>query len=152
MRTSGEPEKFPAGEAHVVTDSRLGNLAGESVDVLLSTLTLGYLRDPDAALTEWARVIKPGGDLLLTDLHPRIAEAGSRCFRLREKTVHIRHFRHNLDSIRASAAKYRLTPLRFEEKVVDESVRGFYERQGAGGLYLRLKGTPMIYGMQFRKR
>ena len=144
-------QKFPKAEAHAVHDHRLRELSDKSADVVISTLTLGYLRDADAALREWSRVLKPGGQIILTDFHPVAASMGTRCFRLQDKAVHIRHYAHPLASLRASAARHDLRVVRFEEKLVDDSVRDFYESQGAGPLFVRLKGSPLMYGMQLAK-
>ena len=39
----------------------------ESIDWVVSTSVLHYLRDPDAALLEWRRVLRPGGAVIITD-------------------------------------------------------------------------------------
>lgn len=49
-------------------------LADRSVDAVLAECVLSVVADPDVALAEIARVLRPGGRLLLTDLYAR-AEA-----------------------------------------------------------------------------
>ena len=144
-------QNLPQAEAHVVSDHRLSNLPAGSVDVLISTLTLGYLADLDAAVGEWSRALRGGGELILTDLHPDVAATGTRGFRAQGRAIQIRHHLHTLASLRASATAHHLMPVRFEERIVDDSMRAFYEARGATGLFLRLEGSPMIYGMQLRK-
>jgi SAM-dependent methyltransferase len=50
--------------------------AGASIDIVVSGLVLGDLPDLQAALTAVARVLKPGGCVLYSDLHPLGARAG----------------------------------------------------------------------------
>ena len=53
-------QKFPEGGSRCCPRSSSRRLSDKSADVVISTLTLGYLCDADAALREWSRVLKPG--------------------------------------------------------------------------------------------
>lgn len=46
-------------------------LPDASVDAVLAECVLSIVGDPGAALAEWARVLRPGGRLLLSDLYRR---------------------------------------------------------------------------------
>jgi SAM-dependent methyltransferase len=50
-------------------------LAGASLDVVLSSLTLHYVEDWNAPLREFARVLRPGGRLVLSTHHPLMTAA-----------------------------------------------------------------------------
>jgi ubiquinone/menaquinone biosynthesis C-methylase UbiE len=54
-------KKFPAAETHQLNDHRLPELEDASCDLLLSTLTMAHIPDPEAALMEWCRVLSPVG-------------------------------------------------------------------------------------------
>ena len=49
-----------------------------AADLVLCALTLGHIRDHGAAMREFARILAPGGTLLLTDFHPAAAAHGWR--------------------------------------------------------------------------
>jgi ubiquinone/menaquinone biosynthesis C-methylase UbiE len=56
-------------------DFRLGDLTAlpvddESFDFAICALALAHLPDPSAAIAEIARVVRPGGRVVLTDAHP----------------------------------------------------------------------------------
>ncbi len=61
-----------------VADATALPIASGSADLVLCALTLGHIRDQAAAMREFARVLAPGGTLLLTDFHPAAAAHGWR--------------------------------------------------------------------------
>jgi ubiquinone/menaquinone biosynthesis C-methylase UbiE len=144
--------KYPQATAEKLDGYRLPHAPDPGCDVLLSTLTLGYLPDLDAALTEWSRALKPGGDMVVTDLHPEMAARGARSFQHEGRTMSIRHHVHAIASLEACAARHGLETIEFQERMVDESVEPIYERASAIDLYRRTRGTPLMYGIHFRKR
>src|SRR5579872_6534572 len=75
-------DKFPDATLHHVVDDRLPFIDDHSVDVIISTLTIGHIADLSAAITEWRRVLRPGGTMLITDFHPEGFRRGmTRSFR-----------------------------------------------------------------------
>lgn len=60
---------FSGGEFlnHDLTASPTISLADNSVDLVLCVNTIGYVREPQTALLEMRRVLKPGGTLLIAD-------------------------------------------------------------------------------------
>ncbi|HUR68802.1 MAG TPA: class I SAM-dependent methyltransferase [Candidatus Thermoplasmatota archaeon] len=56
---------LPPGRLGAYADVRALPLRAASVDALVAIHVLGHLDDPRAALAEWARVLKPGGALVL---------------------------------------------------------------------------------------
>jgi ubiquinone/menaquinone biosynthesis C-methylase UbiE len=143
--------KYPDADVHQASGSELRETTGESCDVVISTLTLGYLPDCGAALADWRRVLKPDGDILITDLHPALAERGARTFTVGSRNVAIRHHVHAVHEIVSAAAGLGLAALRVEEQPVNESVRGIFEARGAADLYAELEGRPFIYGLHLKK-
>ena len=45
-------------------------LKNESCDCIISTLTIAHIQNAEEAITEWNRVLKPGGQMIITDYHP----------------------------------------------------------------------------------
>lgn len=143
--------KYPDADLHHVTDHHLPNTLSESCDFIISTLTFGYITDAEGAFREWARVLKPAGEVVLTDLHPDAATRNSRSFRQGDRTIAIRHQSRSLTSIAAAAAHSGLKVMRSETGVVGESVRPAYEAANALGLYLEQEGSALMFGMHLAK-
>jgi len=71
-----------------VADAAALPLATGCCDMALCALTLGHVRDRAAAMGELARIVEPGGTLLLTDFHPAAAAQGWRRTFRREGVVY----------------------------------------------------------------
>lgn len=56
---------LPAGRAGVLADVRALPFADASLDAIVAIHVLGHVDLPSAALAEWARVLRPGGALVL---------------------------------------------------------------------------------------
>lgn len=66
-------------------DLRLGDLArlpfeDGAFDLAVCALALSHLPDPDPAIAELARVLRPGGTLVVSDLHPTMLLLGGTGF------------------------------------------------------------------------
>ena len=145
-------EKFPKAETHLLSDNKMPELQNESIDCILSTLTIAHIQNAEQALREWNRVLKPGGTMIITDYHPEaLAKGGKRTFSYHEKTISIKNYVHTIDDIKEVAGQLGLQVLRLVEKPIDESAKHFYEAQNALDVYEKWKGTPVIYGMLLKK-
>ncbi len=144
-------EKYPQANVHQLDGQTLSNTADASCDVVISTLALGYIADIDAAFAEWSRVLRSGGDVLITDMHPDVAAHAERSFRHEARTILIRHHVHPLPALRRCAAAHQLDIVRIDEKVVDDSIRKFYEIANSVDVFEKTKGTVLMYGAHLRK-
>ena len=146
-------QKFPRAETHVLTENKLDELQDGSCDFIMSTLTIAHIQNAKAALNEWNRVLKPGGEMIITDYHPSaLAKGGKRTFSYHEKTIAIKNYVHSIDDIREVTRQLHLQVFRLIEKPIDESAKHFYEAQNALHVYEKWKGTSVIYGMLLKKR
>lgn len=144
-------EKYPQAETHLLTDQQLPDLADASIDVLVSTLTIAHIGPVGDALKEWRRVLKPGGDLLITDYHPEaLAKGGQRTFRHNEETIAVRNYIHKLPKLLDMAKQLDLQLLRCIEKKIDQSAKPYYEKQQALRVYNRFYGVNIIYGLHLK--
>lgn len=146
-------KKFPGAEVQLATDNFLSGISDATVDVVVSTLTIAHIQYMETALAAWARIVKPGGSIILTDFHPRLlADGGRRDFYSDEGHVVIRNFVHGIDRVIHVAKSNGLNVSDYKERVADESVRHFYEQQQAMAVYEKYKGLPLIYGIHFQKQ
>ncbi|MER5213017.1 class I SAM-dependent methyltransferase [Streptomyces sp. NPDC002838] len=69
-------ERVPAGEFHLGDLSRLP-VSDDAVDLIVCSLALTHVRDLKPVLAEFARVLRPGGHLVMCDIHPHWLERGA---------------------------------------------------------------------------
>jgi ubiquinone/menaquinone biosynthesis C-methylase UbiE len=144
--------KFPAAETHLLSGNRLAELPDHSCDLVVSTLAIAHIPDPADALREWNRVLKPGGGIIITDYHPEaLAKGGQRTFKYEGKTMAVKNYVHPVDRLRGMAKQLGWAEMRFSERVIDDSVKGYYERQNALRLFEEYKNIPIIYGIHLKK-
>ena len=85
-------DKYPLSETYLLDDAHLSHLASSGCDLVLSTLTIAHIPDIRAALTEWKRVLRPGGEMILSDYHPAaLARGGQRTFREGQRVIAVRN-------------------------------------------------------------
>jgi len=68
--------RVPAGEFHVAGLDRLP-LPDDAVDVVVCALALVHVSRLQPVLAEFARVLRPGGDLVISDIHHEHVNRGS---------------------------------------------------------------------------
>jgi len=144
--------KFPEALIQQITDNKLNMLPEAFVDCIITTLTIAHIKNIEKAIATWSRVIKDGGDLLVTDFHPEIlAKGGKRSFRHNGTTMAVVNYVHPVKKLKNLFRKYGFTIVKHEERTVDETVKPYYEAQNALPVYERFKGMPVIYGFHLKK-
>jgi ubiquinone/menaquinone biosynthesis C-methylase UbiE len=69
-------QRVPGAEFHVAELDRLP-LPDDSVDVIICALALDHVACLDPVLAEFARLLRPGGDLVISDVHYELLTRGS---------------------------------------------------------------------------
>jgi SAM-dependent methyltransferase len=70
-------------------------LADDAVDLAVCSLALTHVPDLDAAIAELARVVRPGGTIVLADIHPTMALlGGTAAFPHGGGLAHVRNLAH----------------------------------------------------------
>lgn len=89
----------PLCPALVRGDLRALPLAAESFDVVVCGLAVGSVPEIDDAIREIARILRAGGELLYSEMHPLGSSAGwKRTFRAADgRDYAVRHYAHPLD-------------------------------------------------------
>lgn len=136
-----------AGEAEALP------LADASVDALVHTYLLRYVDDVEATLRELARVLQPGGTLVLSDLHPIASQRGwRRSFTVAggERIV-IHAPPPQLERVQAALDAAGFALERRVEPAIDERLRPAFEDAGRRD-FEALSGTPLLQLYRARKR
>ena len=145
-------QKFPRAETHHIIKDELYELENESCDFIFSTITIAHIKDIKKAFLEWNRILKPGGEIIVTDYHPAaLAKGGKRTFRYRNNTIAVKNYVHPIEKIKEIAGKLLLEILCLTERSIDEQVKASYEKQNALPVFEAWKGTPIIYGIHLKK-
>ena len=145
-------EKYPQAQTSLLTNNHLHGLTNESCDIIVSTLTVAHIKNIKEAIGEWARVLKHGGDMFITDYHPAaLQKGGNRTFRHNNKMVAVKNYIHIIDDIREIGARHNLQEAGFVEKMIDDTVKHYYTQQNALQVFERFNGSPIIYGIHFTK-
>ena len=85
-------------------------IARRSMDVVVCGLALGDVKDLALAIGEMARVLRPGGQLIYSVVHPRgAAEGWSRTFDVNGRQCAVAGFWHSEDDHRGACALAGLT-------------------------------------------
>jgi len=146
-------EKFPKAETHRLENDLLPDIDSSSLDLLISTLTVAHISNIRDAISEWNRVIKPGGNLIITDYHPTaLAKGGKRTFKQGQKLFAVKNYIHTLQHIREIIEELNLELIQLLEKRIDDSMLPYYAKQGAEKIFENFKGVPIIYGMLLKKK
>lgn len=141
-------KKYPNAEVHKLSSNKLGASGKASCDVVVSTLALAHIENAEEALTEWHRVLKNNGHIVITDYHPdALAKGGNRTFIHKGKQIAIRNYVHPISDIIKIAQSLNLKEEQIKEIRIDESMKHYYEKQNAINVYEKFKGTPIIYGL-----
>jgi len=145
-------EKFPAAITHQITDDSLSFIPDASFDVIVSTLTVAHIHNIETSLKTWGRILKSSSDIIITDFHPEmLAAGGKRSFAHNNSQIAVENFVHYTNRIEEILQKENFAVVYRIEKVVDESVKHYYELQNAMHVYEQFKGSKVIYGIHLKR-
>lgn len=144
--------KYPNAVVHQIADNRFTQIADAAFDCLVSTLTIAHISVIEEAIAAWCRMLKRGGDIIITDFHPALLQrGGKRSFSHEGKTVNVRNYAHPIAEVERIFDRYGCRVEKRIEKYIDENVRHYYEAKQAPDVYERFKGAPVIYGLRLKK-
>jgi ubiquinone/menaquinone biosynthesis C-methylase UbiE len=144
--------KFPKARVVQQMDHRLPGLDDQSCDFILSTLALAHMENIQEIFEEWNRVLKPGGEILITDYHPEALRLGSqRTFRHNGRLMAVESHAYPIHSIKKITSELGLEIDAYQEKFIDDSVRAFYQKQNALAIFERFKGLPLLHALLLKK-
>jgi ubiquinone/menaquinone biosynthesis C-methylase UbiE len=121
-------------------------LAADIADTVLCSFAAGYLPNLKNAIGEMARTARPGGRVILSDLHPAGVAAGwTRSFRLGGEVFEMRHFAPSVDEFRTAAQSAGLRSYMQIDAHFGEAERPYFLATGKKHLYLQLASVPAIW-------
>ncbi len=117
--------------------------------VIIHALGIGYSPDVSAVAAELARVLRPGGQALVSELHPEGTRRGwQRTFVHRDgqghRVIRLQTRAHRLSDYHEAFRQAGLTLVRQIERRIDEAVRPFFAAARALDRYQRYRGHPLL--------
>jgi cytosine/adenosine deaminase-related metal-dependent hydrolase/ubiquinone/menaquinone biosynthesis C-methylase UbiE len=130
------------------------SIGASSKDLILSSFVLSYLGDLQKFAYECARITRPGGYLLLSDMHPATAVAlvWKRSFSLHGEKIEIPIRQQTLQEIISVFQNHSLDVQTLIEPAFDLPERGIFESADKLADFESLAGVPAIYILKLRKR
>jgi cytosine/adenosine deaminase-related metal-dependent hydrolase/ubiquinone/menaquinone biosynthesis C-methylase UbiE len=128
-------------------------IASGSKDLVLASFVLSYVEDLELCASEVARVIRPGGDLFLSDMHPGTAATlgWKRGFDTPVQTYRLKvHTRPLIDLINTFVA-HGFAIVVCLEPAFDESEHELFMTAGKEAAWQQAAGNPAIYLLHFRR-
>jgi ubiquinone/menaquinone biosynthesis C-methylase UbiE len=145
-------QKYPDARAYITRDNRLPELADQSCDIIVSTLVIGYIKNLPETFSEWNRVLKRGGEILVTDFHPDALLMGAdRSFKHGEQLFFIKNFIYPITTIETWSKKMNWKIVSMVEKKVDKTIKHFFDHRNSLEVYRESFNTNVIYGCHFQK-
>jgi len=118
-------------------------VAGGSADAVLCTLTFGHIRDQAGAMREFARALRPGGSLILSDFHPAaVARGWRRTFRCAGEVYELENHLYSVPQLCEMARG--LTICDVVEACIGEPERDLFQRAGRPELFAAACATPAV--------
>jgi malonyl-CoA O-methyltransferase len=136
----------------VVGDACRLPFASRSLDVVIAGLLFSFVADLEAALAEVSRVLRPGGTLLASDLHPVASELGWRrsfsgpC----GERLAVDAPPPSRRQVEGGLSGAGLSLEQVVEPAIDARLRGAFHRAGRRD-FESLQGTPLLQIFRARK-
>ncbi|WPU91339.1 class I SAM-dependent methyltransferase [Mucilaginibacter sabulilitoris] len=145
-------QKYPAAHTRLITNNLYSDISDSAYDIIISTLTVAHIEDIEEAMQAWSRLLKSGGEIIITDFHPHtLAFGGKRTFKYNNAVMAVRNYVHPIYTIKEILLKNNFLLLKQEEVKIDESMKPFYAKQNAMHVYEKYKDFPVIYGIHLKK-
>jgi ubiquinone/menaquinone biosynthesis C-methylase UbiE len=145
-------QKFANACLSLIEDNNFSLVEDNLFDVIISTLTIAHIKNIDAAIEAWSRILKPCADIIITDFHPSaLAVGGKRTFSNNGKLISITNHIHSVERVKRLYKAHGFEVVKEEQRFIDENVKHYYGKQNALHIYNRFKDTAMIYGLHLKR-
>lgn len=156
FRTIGvdqSPQMLAKARAHAPdADYRVGRLESlpvddDSIDLAVCSLAMTHLPELDAAVAELARVVKPGGTVVISDMHPFVISLQGQCLFVHgsEQLAFIRNYVHLTSDYLKAFTRAGLSVRACHEPLFNGRLApGGYEEFIADAARAAWEGIPLI--------
>lgn len=145
-------KKFPSADVILSINNSLESFEDNSFDIIISTLTTGHVKEIEKYFKEWNRVLKPTGQIIMTDFHPDAFAAGmKRTFIHNGEVIEVENHLYTIQYFKTLFDKLNWKILDMSEKVIDDEVKHLFEKQNYMNAFNKYKGTPLILGFHLVK-
>ena len=121
-------------------------------DLIISTLTIGHIKDIHLQFQEWDRILKTGGKILITDFHPDAFSAGmKRSFPHKDEVIEVENYLYETEYLKKIFSNLKWEVISVYVKNINEDVKHLFEKQNYMPAYDKFYGTPLISGMLLKK-
>lgn len=126
----------------------------ESHDFVMASFLISYVKDLRRFACECARVLRPDGQLLLSDMHPATAaeRAWTRSFHIDGERIDIEVHSQNLEEIVDVFQRSGFDVQVLIEPSFEEPERRIFEDAGKPAEYEALAGAPAIFILMLQKQ
>jgi SAM-dependent methyltransferase len=115
-------------------------------DLTICSFAAAYFPDLQRAVLEMARIAKPRGRVIITDLHPAGVKAGwTRSFRIDRMIYELQHFGYSLEQIQGAA---RRAGLKLESELsarFGEPEKLIFQSAGKAGSWNAISDVPALW-------
>lgn len=127
-------------------------LAAHSVDCILASFLLSYVQDIGRFAVEAARVVRRGGKLIVSDLHPDTPSYGwRRTFRATDGLFEIATFPYTLAALIAEMNAAGLTLEQLTEPCFGEEEAAIFRANGRFEYFRRVESLHVLYLARFSR-
>ncbi|QEC80052.1 class I SAM-dependent methyltransferase [Mucilaginibacter ginsenosidivorax] len=145
-------DKYPDAYIRKITNNLFSDVADASFDIIVSTLTVAHIEDIDEAMHAWSRLLKAGGEIIITDFHPHtLASGGKRTFKHGNRLMAVRNYIHPIFTIKEALISNGFKLITQQEIKIDETMKLFYADANALHVYEKYLGFPVIYGIHLKR-
>jgi malonyl-CoA O-methyltransferase len=141
-----EARKKPALSGVLASaDTRRLPFRNACADVALCALSLGHITPMESATTDLARIVRPGGDLIITDFHPAALDHGwKRTFRSKGELYEVETHPYTTDQLLRSAEQNGLVLQELLQPCFDEPEREIFRAAGKPDLFEQVRTIPAV--------
>jgi malonyl-CoA O-methyltransferase len=129
----------------VLSDTCYLPLANASADVVICALSLGHITPIEPAITELARIVRPGGCLIVTDFHPDAVQRGwKRTFRSNGRLYEAETYPYTKECLIECARESGLVLRNLLEPCFGEQELPIFRQAGKPELFNEARGIPAV--------